>query len=104
MAFSLQRVFFSGDDLRRLVQLGVPVFIAQVAQMGMAFVGNVMTGQSSALDMAAVGVACSVWNPLFLLGLGCLIPLTPMTAQYAGAREPERAVHLLRQGILLSCL
>lgn len=99
-----RHIFFSGGELRHLVRLGVPVLIAQVAQMGMAFVDNVMTGQCSALDMAAVGVACSVWNPLFLLGLGCLLPLTPLMAQHVGAREPEKAVHLLRQGMILALM
>ena len=55
----MQNQFFSLSEARRFVALGLPVFVAQMSQMGMNFVDTAMTGQASTADMAAVAVAGS---------------------------------------------
>ena len=69
---------FSRAELKRLAWLGIPVFITHLAQMGMNFADIVMTGWAGPGEMAAVGVACSIWNPLSLFCWGCLLPQTPL--------------------------
>ena len=64
-------------EAKRLIALGIPVYIAQMSNMGMAFVDTVMTGQASAADMAAVAGAGSLWGPISLFGLGVLLAMTP---------------------------
>ena len=81
----MQNQFFSLSEARRFVALGLPVFVAQMSQMGMNFVDTAMTGQASTADMAAVAVAGSIWNPLSLLGIGCLLSLPAMSAHLVGA-------------------
>lgn len=93
---------FSPAEARRFVALGLPVLIAQTTQMGMNFVDTAMTGQYGTTDMAAVAVAGSIWAPISLLGVGCLLALPPMTAHLAGAGKRDEAAQLLRQGIWLS--
>ena len=78
------------------------VFVAQMSQMGMNFVDTAMTGQASTADMAAVAVAGSIWNPLSLLGIGCLLSLPAMSAHLVGGGQRPRTPHLLRQGIWLT--
>lgn len=95
---------FSLPEARTLVRLGIPVFIAQMSQMGMAFVDTAMTGQAGAEDMAAVAVAASVWNPVMLFGLGCLLSLPPLSAQLVGGGECRKTAHLMRQGIWLTAM
>ena len=56
----MQNQFFSLSEARRFVALGLPVFVAQMSQMGMNFVDTAMTGQASTADMAAVAVAGSI--------------------------------------------
>ena len=70
--------------------------------MGMNFVDTAMTGQASTADMAAVAVAGSIWNPLSLLGIGCLLSLPAMSAHLVGGGQRSRTPHLLRQGIWLT--
>ena len=72
---------FSWTEARRFYAIGLPIFIAQLSQVGMNFADTAMTGQASAEDMAAVAVAGSIWAPLSLLGLGSLFALPPLTAQ-----------------------
>ena len=57
---------------------------------------------SSAMVMAAVAVAGSIWAPVALLGIGCLLALPPLSAQLVGSGRPDRAAHLLRQGLWLT--
>ncbi len=66
----MSRRFFSWTEARRFYAIGLPIFIAQLSQVGMNFADTAMTGQASAEDMAAVAVAGSIWAPLSLLGLG----------------------------------
>ena len=98
----MQNPFFSLSEARRFVALGLPVFVAQMSQMGMNFVDTAMTGQASTADMAAVAVAGSIWNPLSLLGIGCLLSLPAMSAHLVGGGQRPRTPHLLRQGIWLT--
>lgn len=96
--------FFSWAEARKYFTIGLPIFIAQLSQTGMNFADTAMTGQYSAEAMAAVAIAGSVWGPVALLGIGCLMALPPLSAQMAGAREPQAAAHLLRQGLWLTLM
>lgn len=96
--------YFSWPEARRFLQIGLPIFIAQLSQTGMNFADTAMTGQYNAEDMAAVAVAGSVWGPIALLGIGCLMALSPLSAQMAGAGNRESVAHLLRQGIWISII
>ena len=100
----MQNQFFSLSEARRFVALGLPVFVAQMSQMGMNFVDTAMTGQASTADMAAVAVSGSIWVPVSLLGMGCLLSLPAMMAHLVGGGEQQRTPHLLRQGLWLSSL
>lgn len=94
--------FFSWGESKNFFRIGLPIFIAQLSQTGMNFADTAMTGQYSAEDMAAVAVAGSVWAPIALLGIGCLLALPPLSAQMIGGGKREGAAHLLRQGIWIS--
>ena len=96
--------FFSLREAGTLIRLGIPVYIAQMSNMGMAFVDTAMTGQASAEDMAAVALAGSLWAPVSLFGVGVLLALTPLSAQLVGSGQYARIPHLLRQGIWCNVL
>lgn len=94
--------YFSWSEARRFYAIGLPIFIAQLSQTGMTFADTAIAGQYSAEHMAAVAVGSSVWVPVALLGIGCLLALPPLSAQMVGAGKPEKAAHLLRQGLWLT--
>ena len=96
------RFLFSRLEARYFYSLGLPIFVAQLSQVGMNFADTVMTGRASAEEMAAVAVAGSIWAPFSLLALGCLFALTPLSAQRVGAGDRGGAAHLLRQGLWLT--
>lgn len=94
--------YFSWSEARRFYAIGLPIFIAQLSQTGMTFADTAIAGQYSAEHMAAVAVGSSVWVPVALLGIGCLLALPPLSAQMVGSGKPEKAAHLLRQGLWLT--
>lgn len=72
-------------ELRQLLWLAAPIFISQFSQAAYGFIDTVMSGQVSALDLAAVAVGSSIWLPLFLLTTGTLLATTPLVAEAHGA-------------------
>ncbi len=99
--FSMNTLF-SLIEARQVFHLSLPIVLAQISQTGMNFVDTVMAGRYSAEDLAGVAVASSIWVPVTIFAIGCLLALPAMSAQLVGARRPERAAHLLRQGLFLS--
>ncbi len=92
-------------ELRLLISLAIPVFLAQFAQTSMGFVDTVVAGRASAIDMAGVAVASSFWMPLTLFATGILMPITPLVAQARGAGNTEGLGRYLRQGAWMAlCL
>ncbi|MDW6004058.1 MATE family efflux transporter [Vibrio mangrovi] len=91
-------------EAKKLFNLAVPVLIASVAQTGMGFVDTVMAGGASAVDMAAVAVAASVWMPTILFGIGILMALIPVIAQLNGAGKQDRIPYEVQQGIYTALL
>jgi len=86
MSFA-RRVRLSRIETGRLASLALPILGAQLAQMSMGTVDVAMSGHFSARDLAAVSIGSSIWLPLVLFMVGTLMGLTPIVAQYVGARR-----------------
>ncbi|PMH44937.1 MATE family efflux transporter [Vibrio sp. 10N.286.49.B3] len=91
-------------EASNLVKLATPVLIASVAQTGMGFVDTVMAGGVSAIDMAAVSIAASIWLPSILFGVGLLMALVPVVAQLNGAGQSHKISYEIQQGAVLALL
>ncbi|QWL04311.1 MATE family efflux transporter, partial [Shewanella indica] len=79
----------TGFQAKRLVQLALPVLIAQLTQTMMGFIDTLMAGRVSAVDMAAVAVGTSLWLPAILFVQGLLLAFTPMFAHHHGANNQK---------------
>lgn len=51
---------FAKSQARRALRIGLPIFVAQLSQIGMNFADTIMSGHYSAEAMAAVAVGCSI--------------------------------------------
>lgn len=91
-------------EAKSIIKLGIPVFIAQLAQTSMGFVDTVMAGGVSATDMAAVAVATSVWLPSILFGIGILLAMVPIIAQLNGSGRSAKIPFQVQQGIYMALL
>ena len=93
----------TGSIWKRMVSFAVPVFLGNLCQQLYNTVDSVIVGKFVGKQaLAAVAVAGSIWAPVALLGIGCLLALSPLSAQFVGSGRPDRAAHLLRQGLWLT--
>ncbi|MGR5297561.1 MATE family efflux transporter [Vibrio mediterranei] len=91
-------------EAKNLIKLASPVLIASIAQTGMGFVDTIMAGGVSAVDMAAVSIAASVWLPSILFGIGLLMALVPVVAQLNGAGKQKQIPYEIHQGFIMALL
>lgn len=80
----------------------LPILITQVSLNLMTFFDTVMSGQSSAEDLAGVAIGSSLWVPLSTGINGIVLAITPIIAQLIGANKKEDIPNIIQQGIYLS--
>ncbi|BAJ02279.1 MATE family efflux transporter [Shewanella violacea] len=93
-----------GFQAKRLVQLALPVLIAQVTQTMMGFIDTVMAGRVSAVDMAAVAIGTSLWLPALLFVQGLLLAFTPVFAHHHGANNQKAIQPLAFQAAYIAII
>lgn len=88
----------------KLIQIALPILLAQLAQNSMGTVDTIMAGRVSAADMAAISVGASIWFPLVLFGHGLLLALPPTISYLNGSGKRDRIAHQVRQGLWIVLL
>ncbi|MDZ4729367.1 MAG: MATE family efflux transporter [Xanthomonadales bacterium] len=81
-------------EVRRTLQLSLPVVIGQVAVYSMSFVDTVMAGRlpDRQLALAGLGIGGAMWSAFMVFTIGLLMAVQPSVAQLDGAgRHPEAA-------------
>lgn len=94
----------TGFQAKKLIQLALPVLIAQTTQTMMGFTDTIMAGRVSAADMAAVAIGGSLWLPAILLFQGILVSFTPIYAHHHGANNEGEIQPLANQAAYIACL
>jgi MATE family multidrug resistance protein len=85
----------------RLIRLATPIFIGQVAQIGMGVTDTIMAGHYSAQDLAAIAIGQSIWLPVYMFFIGLSTACTTQVAHHAGARNNTGAKHSAQQMLWL---
>ncbi len=76
-------------EAKVLARLGMPIIVIQLLQMAVLVVDTIMAGRYSATDLAGVAIGGAVWVPTFLFLIGTLSSLTPVVAQFHGAKQVQ---------------
>ncbi len=90
---------FTITELKNLLRLGLPIFIAQLAQTAMGVVDTVMSGRYHADDLAAVAIGNSLSLPLVLFIAGVMIGNTAISSHHFGADRIDRIGESSRQAL-----
>lgn len=85
-----------------MLQLALPLLVAQLAQMGTGVVDTIMAGHYSSIDLAAIAIGYNIWLPIYLISLGIMLAVTSIVAQHYGAGRIEQLRRCLPQAIWLS--
>lgn len=88
--------------IRRITVIALPVIANNLLTTGMQVTDAVMAGRLSAHDLAAISVGGSVYFPFFLLALGVLVAVSPISAQLFGGGRLRDIGAVARQGVWMA--
>ncbi|MBF6056893.1 MULTISPECIES: MATE family efflux transporter [Thiomicrorhabdus] len=89
-------------EAKLLLNLAVPIFLAQLAMTGLGLIDTLMSGRVGVDDLAAIGLGSSIMLPVFIFNTGVLLAITPLVAKAHGADQDERMRQFVVQGIWIS--
>jgi multidrug resistance protein, MATE family len=92
------------EEFNLLMHIGFPVIIGNLLQTSMSVVDTVMSGNLSPRDLAAVAVGGSLFMPVFILGAGILMAVSPIVAQHFGSKNFAQIGKTTRQSMWLAVL
>jgi len=84
---------------RQIIQLSYPIIIGQIGIVLMGVADTVMIGKLDATNLAAAGLANSVYFLITILGIGTLTAVSPLVAKAKGAGHNNETALLFRQGL-----
>ena len=99
---SIVKVGTRRDEVRRLLELGVPAALTQLGWMMLGVVDTLMVGQLGVyeLDAAALG---NIWTfGTLVFGMGVLLGMDPIVAQAHGSGDHDRIARTLHHGLVLA--
>lgn len=82
--------------------LASPLIVNNLALAGMGLADTLMSGRLGAESQAAVGIGSSVWMLCFLMAIGVLMAISPISATHKGAGRGHLIGRYARQGFWLS--
>lgn len=89
-------------ELRRLVALMFPLYVANLMQMGMGVTDTIVAGQAGTEDLAAVALGCAVMPPI-MVSVGAILTMVgPMVSHLRGAGQEKHIGLLLNNAKTLS--
>ncbi len=95
MATARKKTWIDGAELRRLIVLMLPLYVANLMHMGMGVIDTIIAGKVGAADLAGVALGSSVTAPIMVACGVILSILGPMIARLRGAGQEGRVGLLL---------
>ena len=88
-------------EARRTLALAVPMTAGQVGQMLLGFCDSLMVARLGVVPLAASAFALSIFNVVFITGLGLLAGVSILAAEAHGANRSREAGEVLRHGLVI---
>lgn len=83
-------------------ELSLPIIVGQLGTILMGTTDTAMIGQVGATELAACGVANSVFFIVAIVGIGGLIVMTPLISQAKGANDAQECGNILKSGLVVA--
>ncbi len=84
-----------GAEMRRLFVLMLPLYVANLMNMGMGVIDTIIAGRVGSADLAGVALGCSVTAPIMVACGVILSILAPMISRLRGAGQEGKVGLLL---------
>jgi MATE family multidrug resistance protein len=91
-------------ELTETVKLALPIALTQLGQIAMMTSDLALIGRLGDKAVAAAALAHTVLFTVFVIGMGITSAVTPLAAQYVGARQPRMVRRALRVGLWASVI
>lgn len=91
-------------ELKRILALMVPLYLANLMNIGMGVIDTIVAGAAGTTDLASVALGCSVTAPIMISVGAILSILGPMVSRCLGEGSESRVGTLLYHGKTLACL
>jgi MATE family multidrug resistance protein len=91
-------------ELTETVKLALPIALTQLGQIAMMTSDLALIGRLGDKAVAAAALAHTVLFTVFVVGMGIISAVTPLAAQYYGARQPRMVRRALRVGLWASVI
>ncbi len=85
---------------KRNLKIAIPLVFAQVGQMTVQLVDNIMVGHVGTVELAAASFAGSVFINGFVFGMGFTFGLTPLVGRAFGRGKHREAGELFQNGLI----
>jgi len=86
-------------EAKRFLAIGVPILGTQIVMYGLTTTDYIMAGYYSSDDLAGLGLAASIFNPLYFLTAGVMFGINPIVAQLYGQKSFEEIKLKIRRFI-----
>ncbi|RBP83235.1 MATE family efflux transporter [Marinomonas rhizomae] len=88
--------------LKEVLHLLFPMILTMTLELSISVVDTIMLGHYSALHLAAVGLASSLWLPVGCFLIGVTFGLTPLVTRHLHGRQPKLVNLYMSQAVGLS--
>lgn len=88
--------------LREILHLLFPMVLTMTLELSISVVDTIMLGHYSALHLAAVGLASSLWLPVGCFLIGVTFGITPLVTRHLHGRQPKLVNLYMSQAVGLS--
>ncbi|WP_028546504.1 MATE family efflux transporter [Paenibacillus taiwanensis] len=100
----MKQTYSKKQKFQQLLYILLPIFVTQVALQLMTFFDTVMSGHFNKENLAGVAIATSYWVPIYTGLSGIFLAVTPIVAQYVGAKQRDKIASSVIQAAYLSIL
>ncbi|MBN8587320.1 MAG: MATE family efflux transporter [Rhodothermia bacterium] len=92
-------LFRHRSEIKAHFKLALPMAGAQLAQVTLTFIDNVMCGRIGSDAIAGVGLGVAAYSTIWCFGLGLALAVGPMVAQAYGAKDEDAMGRSLRMAL-----
>ncbi|MFA6031079.1 MAG: MATE family efflux transporter [Elusimicrobiota bacterium] len=100
----MSRRFHASAELRSVVHLAAPIALMQTGMVLYGTVDTLMVGRLGPEAIAVVGISGSTYFMLFIVAMGLLLGIDPLSSRAHGEGKPERCVEVLVHAAALALL
>ena len=92
------------SDFKNIFAVGLTLVFNNISSIAVNVGDTLMVARFSETHLAALAIGTGVWITLFLFGLGLIMAISPLVAQYFGAKNFKELKSVTSQGFILASL